>query len=229
MHAVIYLLASLCQPAEPQLKTRDATPAPPSPAGPVAIVPAGTKLPIQLRQPVSTKNAAAGDPIYAQTAFPVVAGGVMLIPAGTWVQGVVDRVKRAGRIKGTAELEFHLTTLIYANGYTVDLKAALDQVPGSESNAVKEPGIVKQDAQKEKDVGQVITTASQTGMIGTIAGVATRSGTGVRTGGISGLAVGTLVGILKRGDDVRFDTGASLEISLSAPIAVEREKALKTP
>jgi hypothetical protein len=226
MHAAVLLLASLCQSPEPQLKTRDALPTPP-PAGPMAIVPAGTKMPIQLRQPVSTKNAVPGDPIYAQTAFPVVAGGVMLIPAGTWVQGVVDRVKRAGRIKGTAELEFHLTTLIYANGYTVDLKAALDQVPGAESSAVKEPGIVKQDAQKEKDVGHVITTASQTGMIGTMAGLATRSTTGVMTGGLAGIAAGTLIGILKRGDDVRFETGASLEISLSAPIAIEREKATK--
>jgi hypothetical protein len=223
------LLFALLSQAEPQLKTRDAQPTPPPPTGPIAVVPARTKIPIQLRQPVSTKNAVAGDPIYAQTAFPVVANGVMLIPAGTWVQGVVDRVKRAGRIKGTAELEFHLTTLIYANGYTVDLKAALDQVPGAESAAVKEPGIVKQDAQKEKDVGHVITTASQTGMIGTIAGLAAQSGTGIMAGGLSGLAAGTLIGILKRGDDVRFETGASLEISLSAPIGIDREKATTKP
>jgi len=228
MYAALPLAALLLQ--EPQLKTRDAAPAPPAatvPSGPVAVIPAGTKLPIELRQPISTKNAAAGDAIYARTTFPVVAGGVMLIPAGTWVQGVVDRVKRAGRLKGTAELEFHLTTLIYASGYTVDLKAALDQVPGSETASLKEPGTVKADPQKEKDLGQVVTTASQTGMIGTIAGLGTRTSRGVAAGGLSGLAAGTLIGILKRGDDVRFETGAALEISLSAPIAVHREKALQ--
>ena len=70
-------------------------------------MPAGTKLPIQLRQPLSTKNAQPGDPVDAQTSFPIVAGGHMVIPAGTWVQGVVDTVKRAGRLKGTAEMQFH--------------------------------------------------------------------------------------------------------------------------
>src|SRR5258707_7389962 len=87
------------------------------------IVPAGTKIPIHLRQPVSTKGARPGDPIYAQTSFPIVIEGDVVIPAGTWVQGVVDSVKRAGRIKGTAELQFHLTTLIYPNGYTLNIAA----------------------------------------------------------------------------------------------------------
>lgn len=222
-----WLSVVLVAAQEQQLKTREAPPAPPPPTGPVAIVPSGTKLPLELRQPVSTKNAAPGDAIYARTTFPVVANGVMLIPAGTWVQGVVDRVKRAGRIKGVAELEFHLTTLIYANGYTLDLKAALEQVPGNESSTVKEPGIVRQDTQKEKDVGHVIETAARAGMIGTLGGVATRSGTGLVTGSLTGLAVGTLIGVLRRGDDVRFDTGAAIEVSLSAPIAVEKEKALR--
>lgn len=226
MYAYLFLAAS-CLAQEQQLKTREAAPPPPTPSGPVVVIPAGTKLPIELRQPISTRNAVAGDSIYARTTFPVVVAGTMLIPAGTWVQGIVDRVKRAGRVKGTAELEFHLTTLIFANGYTLDLKAALDQVPGSETNSVKEPGIVKQDSAKGKDLGTVITTASQTGSIGMIAGAASGSIRGMGMGGIGGLAAGTLIGILKRGDDVRFETGAALEISLAAPIALERDKALR--
>ncbi len=82
----------------PKLKSREEVNAAPrrEPQDPsqALIVPAGTKIPLQLRQPISTKGAKAGDPIYAQTTFPIVVQGTMAIPAGTWVQGVVDAVKR---------------------------------------------------------------------------------------------------------------------------------------
>ena len=97
----VLLLTSLAFAQEPEmkLKTREevAAASKPKPDGPkdVWIVPAGTKIPIQLRQPVSTKTAQPGDAIYAQTTFPIVADGDIVIPAGTWVQGKVDAVKRA--------------------------------------------------------------------------------------------------------------------------------------
>src|SRR5262245_18303538 len=88
----LVLACAMCsaqQPAaEPKLKTRDEVEAPSAPAVPkepksIWVVPAGTKIPIQLRQPVSTKNAQPGDAIYAQTSFPVVVDGEIPIPAGT--------------------------------------------------------------------------------------------------------------------------------------------------
>jgi type IV secretion system protein VirB10 len=78
------------------------------------VVPAGTKIPIQLRQAISTKNAQPGDPIYGQTTFPLIVDNRVMIPAGTFVKGVVDMSRRAGRIKGKAELQFHLTRSLTA-------------------------------------------------------------------------------------------------------------------
>src|SRR5271166_1205354 len=34
-------------------------------------VPAGTRIPLTLKQGITTKNAHVGDPVYAQTAFPI--------------------------------------------------------------------------------------------------------------------------------------------------------------
>lgn len=48
-------------------------------------IPSGTKIPLSLKQAISTKNARQGDPVYAETAFPVAIGGRMMIPAGTYV------------------------------------------------------------------------------------------------------------------------------------------------
>src|SRR5271157_5758469 len=121
--------------AQPKLRTRDEAPAR-SGDGPW-VVPAGTRIPIQLQQPLSTKDAQPGDAIYARTTFPILVNGNVMIPPGTYVQGVVDTVKRAGRIKGTAELRFHLTTFIYQNGYSLDLSGLIDQVPGRADTHMK--------------------------------------------------------------------------------------------
>jgi type IV secretion system protein VirB10 len=211
-----------------QLKTREPETRKEPQSGPLWILPAGTRLPIQLRQPLSTKGAQPGDPVYAQTSFPVVVDGGIAVPAGTWVQGEVDSVKRAGRIKGTAELQFHLTKLIYANGYTVDIAAAIDQVPGDPNSSMKEPGTVKRDSEKGKDLERVGTAASQGGQIGALAGAA--GGGSVRSlgvGGLAGIAAGTLIAMLARGSDVRFETGTAVEIALARPMAIEREKAAR--
>jgi hypothetical protein len=45
------------------------------------VIPAGTKVPLTLKQAISTKNAREGDPVYAETSFPFVANDRMLIPA----------------------------------------------------------------------------------------------------------------------------------------------------
>jgi hypothetical protein len=222
----------LAQQDEQKLKRRDELQSTPAPAGDekLWVVPAGTRIPIQLRQPISTKNAQAGDAIYAQTSFPIVTEGAMVIPAGTWVQGVVDSVKRAGRLKGTAELAFHLTKFIYANGYTLDMAAAIAQVPGNQSAAMKEPGTIKHDSEKGKDLERVGDAAAKGGQVGALAGVAARpSARGLGIGGLTGVAAGTLIALLARGSDVTFDTGTSVEIALTHAIAIEPGKVTRTP
>ncbi len=225
--AVITPLVAQERP-QTRLRTREEDPATPKVVDPNAkvwVVPAGTRVPIQLRQPISTKGAQPGDPIYAQTAFPIVVNGALVIPAGTWVQGTVDAVKRAGRIKGTAELQFHLTTFIYANGYTVDIAAAIDRVPGDQGTHMKEGGTVQRDSEKGKDLERVGSAASQGGQIGALAGVAANpSLRGLGVGGLSGIAAGALIGMLARGTDVRFETGTSIEIVLNKAMAVEADK-----
>jgi hypothetical protein len=193
----------------------------------VWVVPAGTKIPIQLRQAVSTKNALPGDPIYAQTTFPIVINSAIMIPAGTYVKGVVDTSKRAGRLKGRAELQFHLTTLIYANGYTVDLAAAIDQVPGGSDAHMKEPGTVTHDAQKGDDVKKIGEAAAIGGQIGGMAGAASGSIRGLGVGGLSGIAAGTLIALFARGSDVRFEIGSGVEVSLNRAIGIDAEKVAK--
>jgi type IV secretion system protein VirB10 len=225
--AILLTTVSAFSQQEPALKRRTespvTTPAPQPPANGLWIVPAGTKIPIQLRQAVSTKNAQPGDPVYAQTTFPIVVDGAIMIPAGTYVKGVVDASKRAGRIKGSAELQFHLTTLIYPNGYSVDLAAAIDQVPGSADSEMKEPGTVKHDSEKIADLKRITEAAATAGQIGSMAGAVSGSIEGVGVGGLSGIAAGSLIALFARGSDVRFEVGSGVEVSLNRAIAIASE------
>ncbi|MGH9602828.1 MAG: hypothetical protein ACRD24_10615, partial [Terriglobales bacterium] len=104
----------------------------PEPAPETITVPAGTKVPLVLKQAVSTKNARVGDNVYLETTFPITHDDQILIPAGTYVQGVVSTVRRSPRLKGRAELLLHFRTMIFPNGYTVSLPGTLDNIPGAD-------------------------------------------------------------------------------------------------
>src|SRR5690348_18099747 len=62
------------QPASPgQEQSAAAAQAAPAVDPHSVVIPAGTKVPLTLKQAISTKNAREGDPVYAETAFPFVA------------------------------------------------------------------------------------------------------------------------------------------------------------
>lgn len=59
-------------------------------------IPAGTRLALVLTQPVQSRYVHRGDDIYAQTTSPVSSGNETVIPAGTFVQGTVEKLGRRG-------------------------------------------------------------------------------------------------------------------------------------
>ena len=183
------------------------------------VLPAGTKIPLVLKHAVSTKNAQVGDNLYLETSFPVAQNNRMVIPAGTYVQGEVAAVKRPGRIKGRAELLIHFTTMIFPNGYTVSFPGALDNVPGSDSQKVKDKeGTIQADSQKGKDVATVAGTTAT----GTLIGAATGGGKGAGIGAGVGGATGLIIAMLTRGNDVRLESGTGMEMVLERPLVLER-------
>lgn len=182
-------------------------------------VPAGTKVLLQLKSPIDTKSTHVGDGVYCQTSFPVTQDNIVVIPAGTYVKGEIAQVERAGRIKGRAQILFHFNSMIFPNGYTVDLPGALKSQPGATNSGVADDeGTVKADSQKGKDVGTVARTGATGAVVGT---VATRTGRGAAIGGLAGAAVGLGQVLFTRGQDVRIEQGTSLEMVLQRPLTVE--------
>jgi hypothetical protein len=185
-------------------------------------LPSGTKVPLVLKHAITTKTAKEGDPIYAETNFPVVQDGRIAIPPGTYVQGVISKITRPGRVKGRAELLVHFTSMIFPSGYTVLLPGAVDNVPGQENQTVKDKeGTVGGGGGKGKDAGTIATNAGTGAAIG---GLATQSGKGVGIGGAAGLAVGLATVLFTRGPDVRLESGTTVEMVLERPITIDRSR-----
>jgi hypothetical protein len=185
-------------------------------------VPAGTEIPLRLAQGISTKGAKPGDPVYAETAFPITQNDRIIIPAGTYVQGRITEVRRPGRVKGRAEFLMHFTTMIFRSGYTVMLPGAVEGMPGSEKETVKDKeGTVQQDSSKGKDAGTVAKTA---GTGATVGAVATRGIKGAAVGGGVGAAAGLAAVLLTRGPDVHLPTGTSVQMVLQRPLSLQEDK-----
>src|SRR5581483_5660671 len=181
-------------------------------------IPAGTKVPLVLKHAISTKGAQEGDPVYAETNFPVVLNDRVLIPAGTYVQGKITHVQRAGRIKGRAEVQMHFTTLIFPSGYTVMLPGSLENVPGADKTKMKgEEGTIQQDSQTGEKIGTVASTAGTGAVIGGLS----RGGKGALVGAGIGGAVGTAIAMLSRGNDVKLDSGTTVEMVIQREVLLD--------
>jgi hypothetical protein len=187
-------------------------------------IPAGTKIPVVLKHAISTKSARDGDPIYAETNFPFVLNERVLVPPGTYVQGKIMHVQRPGRIKGRAEVLIHFTTLIYPSGYTVMLPGAVENVPGAEKTSMKgEEGTIRQDSQTGEKVGKAAGTAAT----GAIVGGLSSGGKGALIGAGIGGAVGTAIAMLTRGNDVRLESGTTVEMVIQRPIELDATRLAK--
>jgi type IV secretion system protein VirB10 len=191
----------------------------------LAVIPAGTKIPLSLAQAISTKNAREGDPVYASTTFPFVVNDRILVPAGTYIQGKISRVQHAGRSKTRAELLLHFTSMIYPSGYTVMLPASVENTPGADDNRVKDKeGTIQADKDTGKRVEDAAKGAAVGGTVGSIGGLAAGGLNGARYGGLAGIAGGVAWALLKHGPDVKLPVGTSIEMEIQRAVPVDASR-----
>jgi len=222
-------------PSQPNQESPAATqnPSPPADTQPSAVaqktytVPAGTRVLLQLRSGINTKSAKAGDGVYLASTFPVVVGNRVMIPAGVYVQGVVDRVVRAGHMKGKSQLDMHFTSIIFPNGSVAEIPGIVNSLPGAQKQTVKDDGegTIEQNSDKGRNAGEVAKIAIPTGgTVGSIAGIP--SGHPL-AGGLAGIAAGVaaagLVSLFTRGADVNIESGTQVEMELQRPLLLEEE------
>ncbi len=187
---------------------------------------AGTRIAVTIKHAISTKTARENDPVYAETSFPVVSNGHIVIPVGTYVQGVVQRSKRPGRVRGRGELVIHFNTLIFPSGYTLRLPGAIEGVPGAEKTKMedKQEGGIESQSTKGQDAKTIATGAGTGAALGA---VVTGGAGGAGIGGLAGAGAGLASVLLTRGPDVRIESGTLVDMVLERPITVEHDRAAR--
>ncbi|MGH9375634.1 MAG: hypothetical protein ACRD1J_05655 [Terriglobia bacterium] len=162
-----------------------------SAAPPAPVIPAGTRIDVQLTSTLSTSANQDGDPFTAKVEDPIFAGGQEVIPAGSTLYGHVTFVKPPGRVKGKAEMRLVADYIMAKAGKAYSFRAQLAPDNGDISG-VKVNGNegTVQGAGKSAKSG-----AEETG-IGAAAGAGVGAMAAGGTGALYGAGIGALAGVI---------------------------------
>jgi hypothetical protein len=183
------------------------TPAPPAPSyrfakAPVT-VPPGTLVQLRTSEAVDSKRAKGGEPVQFTVIQDVTYGGVLAIPRGATIHGVITDVKNAGSgtLTGSSELALELTSLDLG-GQTYPLKSDLFKV--------KSPG------KGGRTAGNIVGGA----LLGALIGGAAGGGSGAAIGAAAGGTVGTAASAAEPGPRAWIPAEALVTFHLTAPVTV---------
>jgi hypothetical protein len=171
--------------------------------GPVTLQP-GTLLQLRTSEHVDSKHAKDGQPVEFMVIQDVTMGGVLAIPRGAVVHGVVTESKNvgSGQMAGHSMLALTLTSLDLG-GRSYPLQT--DQFK------VKAPN----------KAGQTVGSAVTGGIFGTIIGCAIGRGPGCAIGAGAGVIAGTAAGTASPGPRAWIPAEALVTFHLTAPLTVD--------
>ncbi len=207
------------RPVEPRPNpVKSASPPPRSPSGPLATdgqVPLGTELLIELQDELSTRSNERGDPFRARVARDVSINGKVLVPRGAMVSGSIAFVKRAGRIRGRAQMNLKFEELRFPDGRVSYLEATLvgveprggEKVDGGEGTVVG-----------ESSRGADAKTVAGSSGIGALIGLVVVGRGGAGGGAAAGAVAGLASVLVTRGRDAHLEAGTQLTIKLTQEV-----------
>jgi hypothetical protein len=166
------------------------------------VVPAGTIIPIVLDTAVGSDTSRVEQPVRAHVARAITVGGVVALPQGTAVTGVVTEAVRGGRVKGRARLALRFDTVVPRGGERYAIASAAVARTAS--------------ATKQRDALEIAAPAAGGAIIGSLVGG--------RTGALAGAGIGGGAGaayvLSTRGKDVRLGRRAPLTLRLTRPLTL---------
>jgi len=182
-------------------------------------IPSGTRFKARLETPISSKLSEVGDTIIVTLLEPMEIGAHQALPRGTEMTGKVTFVKRAGKVKGRAEvyaLINELTTNYGSEPIYVSIDAA-DDVANDEKIRTDEEGKLK----SNKDLSDDLEDATRGASLGSLGSTPVAIATGSVGAAIAGPAVGAIAGLLlSRGKEVRLPVGTVFRMKFDKDLVV---------
>jgi len=212
------------KPLAPQDEQQAAAPAlaPAEAQSQMVTIPAGTQVPLTLANHIRSRTAHPGDAVRAVTALPVTVGAQVVIPPGSYLDGVIDKVISGG-LSRRARLQMHFTRIFFPNGYSIPLEGATAEANGRMPR--EEDPTAYSGASEPRDGRIQLLTASfqQQPTPPPLPKV------GPSPGEIAGIGVGvaaavTITAILvarSRGIDTFFEPGFAFEMEFQTPLTLD--------
>lgn len=198
----------------------------PSPAddfsdNPDYIVPGGTRLIVRILDPLSTEFNSQGDGFISELAEDYELAEGVVIREGTRVYGSISRLKRAGRIRGRAEMELQFSRMEISRGYSLSLNAKMVGLIQNPMRRIEsEDSTITQNSGVKGDLGRIGASAG----IGALIGVITGGGGGAGRGAVVGAAGGLVGTVITRGDDINLLSETEVIIRLADDLIVPKER-----
>ncbi|HEV2802735.1 MAG TPA: hypothetical protein VGW12_19850 [Pyrinomonadaceae bacterium] len=176
-------------------------------------IPSDTTMRVELLTNLSTDATQRGDRFEARVIEPAEYEGAQ-------VTGRVKNVKRAGKVRGSAELQLDFEQISLPDGRFTNLNAQVVEVVGRSTGNVgdvDEEGGVRGKSTTKDDVTKVGAGAGIGAIIGAIAG----GGKGAAIGAVIGGGIGAGGAITSRGKDIRLERGQELMIRTSTDTRIQ--------
>ena len=187
-----------------------------------AEIPQGAHVMLRMENSITTRTAKDGDYVYLRTGTPVSVAGSIILPVGSYVQGVVTNAKRSGRVKGRAELAIRLDTITLPSGSVYKFSPTLASVDSGagDQKVVGKENSVEEGSTHGQDAARIAILAGSGGALGAIINEGAR-GAGAGIGAGAGAAVGLATVLLTRGREVELRQGTALDVVFDRPVALE--------
>ena len=176
-------------------------------------IPMDTTMRVELLTNLSSDATQRGDRFEARVIEPAEY-------AGAQVTGRVKGVKRAGKLRGTAELQLDFEQISLPDGRFTNFNAQVIEVVGRSTgnvSEVDEEGGVRGQSTTKDDAAKVGAGAGIGAIIGAIAG----GGKGAAIGAVIGGSIGAGGAITSRGKDIRLERGQELMIRTSTETRIQ--------
>jgi hypothetical protein len=177
------------------------------------LLPTGTAIRIRLERALSTSRNHIGDKFYGQIADPVRINDRILVPAGSTVTGVIERLSQPHRFAGHPSLRLRPDKMMLPSGESYAIDAAVVDSGNPRRNKVDEEGRISGSAVA---TNQKIETAALTGT-GAVAGAVVAGPPGLLMGAAAGATVSAGYYLVKR-HSMELPAGTVLILELNAPL-----------
>ena len=232
------VLAATCMAQENDQTQPPPTPEPqtnqaPATAPATETIPGGTRFALVLTNSISSNTMHRGDEIQAQTIAPIAIGDHVVIPAGVFVQGKLDKLRRDGS-RGVMLMQS--ASVIFPDGYVARIAepvtiesdedtAWLNPSAGTTAGMIIAPlaGL---------GIGAAIGSAAHTTQSSTLGGntLTSSSPKGIAIGSGVGLGIGGAIAfaLLLHSHPFFLEVGSPMEMTLSQPLILTENQSPDT-